>query len=200
MHIAAPRTKQSRYPPLTLTVLQAAERDAPTGVGPIDWKRITDLSVTSRTQAIQNFDWYAMRSTIETFPKILKSGGRAEDSRLRTAQRPTYLIATLYILGWRIFCLTMINRTAPQALAALAFRPPEVELLDRLTPSPRGHTGRRHKSQRKSVPTCLLRLARPAGYLARASDPSPGNTVVWRGMARLTDIHLGFLIGIQSCG
>ena len=27
---------------------------------------------------------------------------------------------------------------------------------------------------------------------ARVSDPPPGNTVIWRGLARLTDILLGF--------
>ena len=102
----------------------------------------------------------------------------------------------LCILGWRIFWLTMINRTAPQAPATLAFTPLEVELLDRLTLSPRAHTGRR----RMSVSSCLLQLARLGGYLARSSDPPPGNTVVWRGMARLTDIQLGFLLGVQSCG
>ena len=196
VHLLAPRAKQSRYPPLTLTVLQAAERDAPDEVEPIDWKLITDLPVTSRAQAIQKLDWYAMRWKIETFHKILKSGCRAEDSRLRTAQRLTNLIAMLCILGWRIFWLTMINRTAPQAPATLAFTPLEVELLDRLTLSPRAHTGRR----RKSVSSCLLQLARLGGYLARSSDPPPGNTVVWRGMARLTDIQLGFLLGVQSCG
>ena len=48
--------------------------------------------------------------------------------------------------------------------------------------------------------SCLLQLARLGGYLARASDPPPGNTVIWRGMARLTDIELGFSLGSQNCG
>jgi hypothetical protein len=37
----------------------------------------------------------------------------------------------------------------------------------------------------------LTRIARLGGYLAHASDPSPGNIVMWRGMSRLTDITLG---------
>ncbi|CDM60188.1 hypothetical protein LPU83_pLPU83b_0193 (plasmid) [Rhizobium favelukesii] len=37
----------------------------------------------------------------------------------------------------------------------------------------------------------LTKLARLGGYLARTSDPPPGNTVVWRGLSRLTDIRLG---------
>lgn len=38
----------------------------------------------------------------------------------------------------------------------------------------------------------LIRLARLGGYLNRARDSPPGIIVLWRGMARLTDIHMGF--------
>lgn len=37
----------------------------------------------------------------------------------------------------------------------------------------------------------LLKLAQLGGYLARASDPPPGNKIIWRGLTHLTDIHLG---------
>ena len=80
-------------------MLQAAEREAPSNVELIDCKLITDLPVTSRAQAIEKLDWYAMHWKIETFHKILKSGCRAEDSRLRIAQRLTNLIALFCILG-----------------------------------------------------------------------------------------------------
>jgi hypothetical protein len=38
------------------------------------------------------------------------------------------------------------------------------------------------------------------GYLARAHDPPPGNTVIWRGITRLTDIELGIMIGVLLVG
>ena len=190
-----PRAKQSRYPALSLTVLQATERDAPAGADPIDWKLVTNLPVRSRLEAIEKLDWYAMRWKIETFHKILKSGCRAEESRLRTAQRLTNLIAMFCVLAWRIFWLTMLHRAAPTASAALAFTPREALLLDRLRPAA-GQSGER----RRSIATCLIQLARLGGYLARASDPPPGNTVIWRGMARLTDIKLGFGMRAENCG
>jgi len=37
------------------------------------------------------------------------------------------------------------------------------------------------------------------GYLARTKDP-PGNMVLWRGLTRLTDIHLGFELKNQLVG
>ena len=43
-----------------------------------------------------------MRWKIETFHKILKSGCRAEESKLRTAERLANLIAMLCILAWRV--------------------------------------------------------------------------------------------------
>jgi hypothetical protein len=43
-------------------------------------------------------------------------------------------------------------------------------------------------------------IARLGGYLARATDPPPGNTVMWRRLSRLTDIELGAIIGAKNVG
>jgi hypothetical protein len=37
----------------------------------------------------------------------------------------------------------------------------------------------------------LTKIARLGGYLARATDPPPGNTAIWRGLSRLRDIEMG---------
>ncbi|MBI1777533.1 MAG: hypothetical protein HYR63_22200, partial [Proteobacteria bacterium] len=44
------------------------------------------------------------------------------------------------------------------------------------------------------------KIARLGGYLARANDPPPGNTVMWRGLSRLTDIALGAMVGVEIVG
>jgi len=46
----------------------------------------------------------------------------------------------------------------------------------------------------------LIRIAMLGGYLACTSDPPPGNIVMWRGLTRLTDIALGFKLGIKMVG
>src|SRR5258708_35896864 len=84
-----------------LTVIHAQERGAPNGRERIDWKLITDLPVRSHREAVEKLKWYSMRWKIEIFHKILKSGCKAEESRLRTAQRLTNLIAVFCILSWR---------------------------------------------------------------------------------------------------
>jgi hypothetical protein len=52
----------------------------------------------------------------------------------------------------------------------------------------------------RSLSEYLLKLAKLGGYLARAGDPPPGNLVMWRGLSRLTDIHLGFLLAKGGVG
>ena len=74
-------------------------------------KLITDLPVDSHDDAVDKLRWYAMRWKIEVFHKILKSGCRAEQARLRIAERLVRLLAVFCILSWRVFWLTMLNRT-----------------------------------------------------------------------------------------
>jgi hypothetical protein len=186
IRVLPPIGKQKRYPALSLTVLHAQEREEPTDRPRIDWKLITDLPVRSQQEAIEKLQWYALRWKIETFHKILKSGCRAEQARLRTAERLVRLIAVFCILSWRVFWMTMINRSLPQAEPDLALTKLEIKLLDQLVPDRRGT-----QPTRTSLSKYLTKIARLGGYLARASDPPPGNIVMWRGLARLTDIKLG---------
>lgn len=185
LQVCPPVGKEKRYGELTLTVIHATERGAPKDRDRIEWKLVTNLPVTSKADAIRMLEWYAMRWTIETFHKVLKSGSKAEDSKLRTAERLANLIAMMCILAWRVLWLTMTNRTSPELPAKLVFTDTEIKLLERLVPAKTG-------SRKKRVGDFLIRLARLGGYLDRTGDAPPGNMVLWRGMARLTDIHLGF--------
>jgi len=192
--VLPPIGKQSRYPALSLPVIHAREQAAPANRKPIEWKLITDLSVASRREAIEKLDWYAMRWKIETFHKILKSGCRAEESRLRTADRLANLISVFCIISWRIFWLTMINRTCPDAEPAVALTNVEIELLNCLVKD--------SKRSRQAPPLSryLEKIAQLAGYLARANDSPPGNIVMWRGMRRLADMQLGFNLASERYG
>jgi hypothetical protein len=191
--VQPPIGKQKRYPALNLTVIHATERGTPAHRAKIEWKLITDLPVRSRRDAIEKINWYAMRWKIEVFHKILKSGCRAEEAKLRTAQRLTNLLAVFCIVSWRVLWLTMLNRTAPDAEPTQALEPIEMRLLDHVV---------RDKAplSRKSLSYYLVKVARLGGYLARANDPPPGNMVMWRGMARLTDLTLGATVAAGFVG
>ena len=193
LQVLPPIGKHRRYPGLSLTVIHAREKDhPPCERDRIDWRLLTDLPVASPDEAIEKLNWYAMRWKIEVFHKILKSGCKVEESRLRTAERLVNLIATLCILSWRIFWMTMMNRSAPDGVPELVFTPLEVQVLNELIPR-RGGT-------KPALSDYLVCLAKLGGYLDRAHDPPPGNTVIWRGLSKLNDILLGAQIGIKIVG
>jgi hypothetical protein len=193
VRVLPPIGKHKRYSAQTLTVIHASERAEPTGRPRIEWKLITDLPVTSPQEAIEKLDWYAQRWKIEVFHKILKSGCRAEEAKLRTAERLVNLIAIYCILSWRIFWLTMINRTAPMAPPQLALTDVEITTLDRLRYD-------KEPNSKMSLSCYIIKIARLGGYLARAHDPPPGNMVIWRGWRRLNDIVLGAVITENTYG
>jgi Transposase DNA-binding len=194
VRVLPPRGKQKRYPALMLTLIQARERTTPADRPAIDWKLITDLPITSHEAAVEKLRWYALRWKIEVFHKILKSGCQAERARLRTAERLVKLIAVFCILSWRVFWMTMLNRSARNVTPRLAFTEVEIALLDRLMPD----KGQPPPSP-KALSSYLIKLARLGGYLARTRDPPPGNMVMWRGLSRLSGIALGASLS-PKCG
>jgi hypothetical protein len=46
----------------------------------------------------------------------------------------------------------------------------------------------------------LTKLARLGGYLARNSDPPPGNETFWRGLTRLNNIQMRVIMGTALVG
>ncbi len=133
-----------------------------------------------------------MQWKIGPFHKVIKSRCRAEASKRCTAERLTNLIEVFCIVEWRIFWMTMMIRVAPSTPPELALTDVEQHVLDLLL---------QNRPDQRSRPALLssylTKTARLGGYLARAKDPPPGNTVMWRGLSRLIDIELGFTMGLN---
>ncbi len=190
-----PVAKQKQYQPVEVTAIYAQERGTPKNRDRIEWKLLTDLPVDTPAEVIEKLRWYALRWKIEVFHKILKSGCRVEASGLRTAERLVRLVAVCCILSWRIFWMTMINRTRPQASPALALTPSELDLLDQLFAAPPGGV-----LPPRTLGLYIGRIAQLGGHLARARDPAPGTIVIWRGLARLNDLSFGYALGRRFVG
>jgi hypothetical protein len=88
----------------------------------------------------------------------------------------------------------MLNRTDPDASPNDAFTQLDQYLLDELI------SNKTAASPKPSLAHYIVKLARLGGYLARSHDPPPGNTVIWQGLSRLTDIELGIMIGAKLVG
>lgn len=88
----------------------------------------------------------------------------------------------------------MINRSQPAAAPTLALTQLELQLLEQLAPDRNAPIGP------QTLSNYIVKLARLGGYLARARDPAPGNIVVWRGLARLSDIAIGYSLRTENVG
>ena len=91
--------------------------------------------------------------------------------------------------------MTMGSRSSPEAPSETALTTMEIKVLDRLAPD---------KPRDRNLPAGIgcyaVKIARLGGYLARSRDPPPGNTVMWRGLSRLTDIMLGMTMAGELVG
>ncbi|MBR1070373.1 hypothetical protein ABIF65_010186 [Bradyrhizobium japonicum] len=94
-----------------------------------------------------------------------------------------------------MFWMTMLNRSSPNAIPQTALTDPEIKLLDHLVKDRGGNC-----SRRSALSYYVVKIARLGGYLARANDPPPGSTVIWRGLSRLNDIELGAAIEATTMG
>jgi hypothetical protein len=182
--------KSNIYPDLNLTVITARERREPNGRERIEWKLMTDLSVVDFDDAVEKLKWYSLRWKIEVFFKVLKSGCKITDSKLRTAESLSKMIAINCLVAWRIFWMTMISREGSSVTNSLGITSIERIVLDKLKPD----------SSPSTLSSYYLKIAKLGGYLARASDAPPGNTVMWRGFSKLKDIVLGIEIGKEIYG
>jgi hypothetical protein len=193
--VLPPIGKQKRCPSLELTVIHAKEKGQPEGREPIDWKLLTNLPIQSIKAATEKLGWYALRWKIEVFHKILKSGCQAEESLLRSTERIVKLIAVFCVVSGRVFWLTMLNRSDPQAPPDLVLTEEECLVRDRAVKAKPGAD-----ANQNMLSAYLTKVAQLGGYLARRKDPPPGNLVMWRGMRRLADLMLGAQIGIIFMG
>jgi hypothetical protein len=191
-----PVGKQKRYNSQVLTYIHAVEENPPPGREPIDWKLVTNLPVGDLSAAVEKLGWYALRWKAEVFHKVIKSGCRAEEARLETAERLAKFLALIAVVSWRISFVTMSARAKPDSAPDSVLTAAEITALNRIDAS-----RTRPRLKTPTLAAYLMQIAMMGGYLARKNDPPPGNMVVWRGMTRLHDISFGISIGSRPrCG
>lgn len=186
--LVPPVGKTNRCQPVEVYVVSAKERKSE-GVKEtelIDWKLLTDLPIETFQQALEVITWYQMRWNIETYFKVLKSGFGTDKSRLRHGDRIRKFVALVSVLAWRVFWLTTITRSCPNESPTLCYGREEIKALQAIEKR-QGRTLYLGTSSLKEVTVAVARLG---GYLARRSDPPPGNIVIWRGLQRLHDITM----------
>jgi hypothetical protein len=188
MKLHPPIGKEKYYPDIEAFVISAVEEDPPASREPIRWNFITNLPITCRQEAIQTIEWYKHRWKIENYFKIIKSGFKAEESRLQTADRIAKLISIFCILAWRVHWITYLGREGQNISPSIAFDRVEQKIISAYF---------KKGEKLSSLNDYVIHLAKLGGYLGRAGDSPPGNMVIWRGLRRLNDLRDGFEL---NCG
>jgi len=183
-----PQHLRTQMKPLSLYGVLVQEVDPPAAVDPLCWLLLTTVPVDSFDDAVERIRWYCQRWQIEILHKILKSGCRIEQAQLASDQRLMPMIALFSIIAWRLFWLTFLARTDPQAPASTILAPHELDALYTFI-----HKQPMPDALLPTVHQATLWIARLGGFLARKRDGEPGVTVIWRGWQRLADIAAAFL-------
>jgi hypothetical protein len=181
-----------QLPDIEMHAVYVLELDPPDSEESVEWMLLTNLPVMSYEDAYEKVLWYCLRWRIEMYFKVLKSGFRVEACRLGHADRLAKYLTVMSIVAWRLFMITLIARTNPEASCStlLADREWKVLFLK----------ANRNKAIPKKPPSIgevVIWVAKLGGYLARKSDGPPGTITLWRGWKRLADLSEGWTLAAQ---
>jgi hypothetical protein len=174
-------------PPVRCTAVRVWEAAPPPGVEALEWILLTDWTVTSYAQALEVALVYSTRWLIEEFHKALKTGTKAEELQLETAEALFAAIAIKSVVALRLLDLREAVRLAPDAPAEQAgLSELELSVLSESVARPL-----------KTVRDVALAIGRLGGHMNRKGDGMPGWITLFRGMAKLNDLVEGARIALK---
>jgi len=184
------RTIHPQRQPVTWTLVDAREINAPAGVEPLHWRLWTTEPANTLKQAIAILTIYGRRWLVEDFHLALKSGCQVEALELETAERLTKALTIYSAVAIRIVGLRDLARQQPDAPCTTILSNDAWQVLHRKftrkpvtpdTPVP-------------SVRQAILWIGRLGGHLNRQRDKTPGVRTLWRGWRDLTILVMGYRI------
>lgn len=120
---------------------------------------------------------------MELFFKILKSGCKAEERQLETAERLKRCLAFDCIVAWRILYLTTKGREVPDLPCTVVFEEHEWKGAWTFI-----HQSPKVPEEPPKLQEMVRLIARLGGFLGRKRDKEPGSMTLWRGLQRLPDL------------
>jgi len=185
--VLKPPKRSPHLAPAPVWAVLAQEIDPPLGVDGLEWMLLTTVEVKGKDDAFQRLAWYARRWGIEVYHRILKSGCGVEARQLENSHRLTNCLAIDLIVAWRIFHLTSMGEQTPDVPCTVYFTESEWRALTTFVTK-----NKMPPAIPPSLNQAVRLLAALGGHLGRNGDGHPGPEVLWRGMARLTDIGLAY--------
>lgn len=195
--LSPPRHADRGVPKVAVKVwaVSVTEHHAPKGQTPVTWILLATWPIQSLKEAVEAARLYSLRWLVERYHFVLKSGCRIEQAQLQAQDRMERLLALYTIVAWRLLSITYRARTDPSCSCEVVFTPVEWKVLYL-----KEH-GKPYPETNNAPPTlkeAVLWTAKLGGYWGRKNDPPPGVKVLWRGLTRLPDIVLGYILASES--
>ena len=167
----------------------AREEHPPENETPIEWRLLTDETLTTLADAVLRIEWYRRRWLIEVFFRTLKTGCNVEESQLSTKEQLEKALVIYLIIAWRVLMLMTLGRDVPVLPCEVIFDREEWQaawIVSQKTPLP---------PNPPTLGNMILIVAHFGGFLARKNDGNLGAKALWRGLQRLRD----FAEAINQC-
>jgi hypothetical protein len=184
-----PPQRKPQLPTVRVWAVLAQEIDPPSGVDALEWMLLTTVEVKNREEAYERLDWYARRWGIEIYHRILKSGCGVEARQMENVHRLTNCLAIDMIVAWRLHHLTTLGQETPEVPCTVYFTDSEWKALTTFLTKTK-----MPPDTPPSLNEAVRLLGKLGGHLGRTGDGHPGSEVLWRGMARLTDIENAYTL------
>lgn len=181
--------------PVEIFCVYALEEGPPALTQAISWMLLTTEAVRSFDDGCRILKWYTCRWLIEMYFKVLKSGCKAEERQLETAERLIRCLAMDSIVAWKIIYMTILSREVPDLPCTAVFEEHEWKgLWVFVNRSPKV------PDSAPSLREVIRLVGRLGGHLGRKSDGEPGSMTLWRGLQRLPDIAGMWIICRENSG
>ena len=168
---------------VSIFCVYANEEAPPKCTEAVSWMLFTTVQTRSFQEACTIIEWYSTRWIIEILFRVLKSGCRAEERQLETAERLKRCLAVDVIVAWRILYLTTTGRQLPDLPCTAVFEEHEWKgvwaFVNRTTKVP---------EKPPSLQVIVRLIGGLGGHLGRKGDGQPGAMTLWRGLQRVPDI------------
>ena len=181
--------------PLPVWLVRVLEPEPPAGQAALEWLLVSSEGEPTAEWAERIVGWYEKRWGIEEYFRLLKTGTRIEDRRLREADALVKCLVFDAITAWQVFSLARYARDAPETPAEELLTGDEramigafVERRQLRPPAERG------KPIGTDIRSWVVLLARMVGWRPSKRQPLPGNEVLWRAYVRLQ----GMVLGLQT--
>lgn len=181
---------------VTLRLVEVREIDPPAGAEPILWRLLTTHEVTDAAMAWRIVGWYRQRWVIEQLFRTLKQQGlKLEDSQLEDAGRLIKLVAIAARAAAIIMQLVQARDGTSRQDAAIAFSPPEIEVLEALIPRLEGKTAlQKNPHPPRSLAWAAWIIAKLGGWDGYPKSKPPGPITFRHGLQYFQSIAQGWAL------